>query len=241
MCVLNTDVKKKGLKSNIHNIIQRWKLIFKRISEEALDGLEQNEISISDDKKIEALFNNKKKKKEKEKKGKIDMERNNKKQKNIQSLTNDYIDLNEHSVSASSIGRGNADEMKATDIIDNLSDFESNDNDDIQKITFDNYDPVKECQKLRSQIDGPFYHAETIWKTRRKLWTENTTNIDPFKEHNREVFKAIPEQYYYRVYKKLVIEDIPLREPLNLEDAIKVINSGWRETKTWNNASKGLG
>ena len=170
------------------------------------------------------------------------MKRNKKKQKYIHSLTNNYIDLNKSSVSSPSIGKGNADEMKATDITDNLSDIESNNKDDnIQNITFDNYDLVKECQKLRSRKDGPFYHGESIWKIRRKLWTENTTNIDPFKEHNRDVFKDIPEQYYYRVYKKLVIEDIPLREPLNLEDAIKVINSGWRENKTWDNASKGLG
>lgn len=44
MCVSNTDEKKKGLKSNIHNIIQRGQLIFIRISEEALDGLEQDDI-----------------------------------------------------------------------------------------------------------------------------------------------------------------------------------------------------
>lgn len=261
MCVSNTDLKKKGLKSNIHNIIRRWKLIFKRISEEVLDNLDENDISISDGKRIEALFNNNT---NDGIDGDIDTDnvekrRNNKQNKNIQLLnkreapdSTNSRGLSKRSVSNFSSIKKDDNESKITDSNDNLHNIESSDNiidngdnnnnniDDPYKITFDNYDPVEECKKLRTAINRTFYHAETVWETRRKLWTENVTNIDPSKEHNRDIFKSIPEQYYYRVYKKLVIDNKPLREPLNLEDAIKVINSGWMETKTWENASKCL-
>lgn len=256
MCVSNTDAKKKSLKSTIRNIIRRWKLILKRISEEALNDLDENDISISDGKRIEALFNNSNNTNYSDTNTDTDnMEkrRNKKKHKDIRSLnngelsnSNNYRSLSKHTVSTSSIIKGNDNERIVTDFNNNLhntksSDSYNNNSNDKHKITFDNYDPVEECKKLRSQIYGTFYHAGTIWETRRKLWTENTTNIDSSKEHNRDVFKFIPEQYYYRVYKKLVIDDKPLREPLNLEDAIKVINSGWMETKIWDNTSKGLG
>ncbi|KAK5780363.1 Gag1p PWA37_002676 [Arxiozyma heterogenica] len=266
MCVSNTGLKKKSLKSNIHNIIQRWKLIFKRISEEVLDSLDENDISISDDKRIEALFNSNKDDDDSD--GDIDTDtnidtdnvekrRNNKQNKNIQLLnkrgasnSTNARGLSKRSVSNFSSIKENDNERKITDSNDNLRNIENSDNiidngdnnniDDSYKITFDNYDPIEECKKLRTTINGTFYHAGTVWETRRKLWTENVTNIDPSKEHNRDIFKSIPEQYYYRVYKKLVIDDKPLREPLNLEDAIKVINSGWKETKTWENTSKVL-
>ena len=255
MCVPNTDVKKKSLKSNIHNIIRRWKLILRRISEEALNNLDENDISMSDDRRIEALFNVNNSDNSNDN---SDKRKNKKKGKDSQSLndgepsnSNKYIDISKQSISTPLRIEGNDDKRRTTDLNINSYNTEdsgyNNDGDggvdidvgvDTHKITFDNYDSVKECEKLRSEINGTFYHAEIIWETRRKLWTENITNTDPSKEHNRDIFKSIPEQYYYRVYKKLVIDDKPLREPLNLEDAIKVINSGWMETKPWDNASK---
>ncbi|CCC72142.1 hypothetical protein NCAS_0J01630 [Naumovozyma castellii] len=107
--------------------------------------------------------------------------------------------------------------------------------------TYANFDSVKECAKLRSSKEEPFIDGDLIWKKRRDLWNKPTKDIDPAElKRRRDVFKSIPEPYYPRVYKKLVVDDKPLREPLNLEDALKVINSGWTETRKWANAANGL-
>ena len=94
--------------------------------------------------------------------------------------------------------------------------------------TFSTYDPVKECEKLRSRTEGPFYHAERIFDQRRILWQAETNGMTPEKiARRRAFFKEIPEEYYAKIYKKLVVDDKPLKKPLNLADAMKVIESGW--------------
>ena len=94
--------------------------------------------------------------------------------------------------------------------------------------TFLTYDPVKECEKLRSRTEGPFYHAERIFDQRRTLWQAETNGMTPEKiARRRAFFKEIPEEYYAKIYKKLVVDDKPLKKPLNLADAMKVIESGW--------------
>lgn len=243
--------KRKSLKSNIQTTLQKWKSAFKRITEETINNLDENDIPASADRKIEALFNpHGDQKKSPRFKGseKYQLTRPN----------NNETSLINASISTPPTTAGNG-EMKITDVdttcssnvgasnhyspnprnkIDRDKNIVNSNN---EKITFDLYDAVKECRRLRNQADEPFCQADIIWKTRRKLWTDVTTNKDANEQHNREVFGAIPEQYYYRVYKKLVVDDKPLREPLNLEDAMKVINSGWTETKKWDNAAKGLG
>ena len=92
-------------------------------------------------------------------------------------------------------------------------------------------------------IRDRFCSAEKIWKRRRQLWTQPTDqegSVNGDGATRREIFRAIPEGYYARVYKKLVVDDKPLREPLNLEDALQVINAGWTETRKWANAAKGM-
>ncbi|CCK69053.1 Gag1p KNAG_0B06230 [Huiozyma naganishii CBS 8797] len=106
-------------------------------------------------------------------------------------------------------------------------------------VSFDNYDAVMECQRLREKVGEPFCSADQIWAERRDLWTKKT--IAQVDESNREMFNKIPEQYYHRIYQKLIMDDRPLKDPLNLEDIMKVINSGWKETKTWDNAARGKG
>lgn len=266
-----TATKKRSFKSNIQSTLQKWKVAFKKITEDTLSNLEENDISASDDKKIEALFNSNSNTKKTAKNSKKYQFNKNKKpvtgnttSKDLTQFDNDTglasvsiltppitagateMKITDEETGSSSMekvnSRGNTemasdDANNTHDNIDNNSTTISKDN---NKMSFDDYDAVKECEKLRNQTKEPFCDAGIIWQTRRNLWTEITTDEEESTDHNRDVFNAIPEQYYYRVYKKLVMEDKPLREPLNLEDAMKVINSGWMETKTWDNAAKGI-
>lgn len=272
-----TGTKKRSFKSNIQSTLQKWKVVFKKITEETLTNLEENDISNSDNKKIEALFNsesnNKKDTKNTKKTKRYQFNNDNKKSMTGTTTINKDLTHFENETGLASLSiltpptTAGAPELKITDEETGSSSMEklntggntggnteipSNSSNNIQsnyaddnqasvEMTFDEYDVVKECEKLRKKTKGPFYGSESIWQTRRNLWAEVvTTDGEDSIEHTRDVFKAIPEQYYYRVYKKLVMEDKPLREPLNLEDAMKVINSGWMETKTWDNAAKGV-
>lgn len=112
-----------------------------------------------------------------------------------------------------------------------------------EKMTYLNFDTVKECEKLRQKSKGPFTGGPDLWKTRRKLWCEQTVPdrvVEAQNQKRKEVFDNIPEAYYTRVYKKLVVDDKPLKEPMNLSDALHVINAGWIDTKKWSNAANGL-
>ncbi|SCU77671.1 LAMI_0A01948g1_1 [Lachancea mirantina] len=111
----------------------------------------------------------------------------------------------------------------------------------MQPVAFANYDAVAECQKLRSSLSGPFTAGDQIWKRRRELWTQQTPAATSVAAaQHREQFADISSHHYTRIYKKLVVEDTPLRQPLNLQDAITVINAGWVETQKWERAAKGL-
>lgn len=114
--------------------------------------------------------------------------------------------------------------------------------DDEEEVTFRNFNTVDECAKLRKEHGEPFCGGSAVWERRRLLWTQpvdSQINVDEFHKH-KELFATIPQNYYTRIYKNLVLDDKPLREPLNLQDAIKVINAGWVETRKWENAAKGL-
>lgn len=119
---------------------------------------------------------------------------------------------------------------------------EDDDEEEEEVQTFENFNSIAECVKLRNECGEPFYQANEIWERRRGLWTqpaEENTNLAE-SQRNRHMFASIPHNYYSRIYKKLVLDEKPLREPLNLQDALKVINAGWVETKKWENAAKGL-
>lgn len=251
----SVTAKKKSLKSNIQTTLQKWKVAFKRITEETLSNLEENDIPASDDKKIEALFNNNvKSKKTSNNKTKYQFNKN-KQYKNDELQKDNDVGIASPSVStipplptttttmtSAETTSSNIDNNSKTNNNTHSTEGNRTDSNEQTPLTFDNFDVVKECEKLRNQTEGSFFHAEPLWQLRRDLWTRSQPGIETKpNDHNREIFRAIPEQYYYRVYKKLVVDDKPLREPLNLEDAMKVINSGWTETKTWDNAAKGLG
>lgn len=107
--------------------------------------------------------------------------------------------------------------------------------------TFATFDVVQECAKLRAATGEPFVKAEEVWRRRRDLWV-STTNGSYLEtaEKNREVFKEIAPRQYVRIYRKLVVDGVPLKRPLNLQDAMQVVNAGWVETQKWERAAKGL-
>lgn len=232
------DSEKNNFKQSISTLMNKWKEIFKSITHNTLDELE----NYSSDEQIDAMFQKHKRDRNIIKFNKILQ------QKEINS-SND-ASLSNHITSNSNL------EMKLTDTNTSLSNNESSklqqdivdlykDNTHLTESrieeTFDNYDDVFACQQLRLKRGEPFIDAVEIWEHRRELWQQVTNDTTKEQiDESREEFQRIPSEYYDRIYKKLVIEDKPLREPLNLQDALKVINAGWTETKKWERAANGV-
>lgn len=101
-----------------------------------------------------------------------------------------------------------------------------------ERIPFEDYDTVDECAKLRRETGEPFCQGDKIWLRRRELWTQpaKSNSINESIKRSRK-FTTIPRQCYVKIYKKLSIDDKPLKEPLNLKDALKVIDAGWTEIR----------
>ncbi|QLQ80840.1 hypothetical protein HG537_0E01950 [Torulaspora globosa] len=108
--------------------------------------------------------------------------------------------------------------------------------------SFERFDVYSEYIKLQSESREPFCRGPELWERRRALWLRpSASQVDePAHQSRRELFATIPQAYYTRIYKKLVMDNKPLREPMNLQDAIQIINAGWIETRKWENAAKGL-
>lgn len=107
---------------------------------------------------------------------------------------------------------------------------------------FENFDATLECEKLRSQKpEGLFIQGPELWEKRRKLWLKETpSNTLEEAEKSRAAFNGISPKKYGAIYKRLVLEDAHLKQSLNLQDVIKVINAGWVETSKWDRAAKGI-
>lgn len=111
-----------------------------------------------------------------------------------------------------------------------------------KNIDFSDFDPVKERSKLWKMENEPFIDGPKIWSARRKLWNVCTDkNTLKQADSHRKHFNKISPQYYTKIYKRLVVEDLPLTLPLNLQDAMKIINAGWAQTSKWERAAKTLG
>lgn len=252
--------QKMSLPQSISQILHKWRKILKKISDEANqqfdDSSESDEISVSDSNKIDSMFNHSLAvddgKRFKSGYYAMDNRANNSgenklhKKKSILFRMKDSTRKHNHNHNQDhpillDSSRNSNNKLKNSDILSKQS------SSNISEIKFDSFDVVEECNQMRSNMKGPFTHGETLWEIRRQLWqvdTHQDIENNPHRlksQENRKLFQNIPEQYYHRIYKKLVLEDKPLREPLNLQDALKVINSGWTETKKWDNAAKGLG
>lgn len=111
-----------------------------------------------------------------------------------------------------------------------------------KKLPFEEFDATYECTKLRRETGEPFCRGNDIWLRRRELWAQpaRTNSIGESIRRKRR-FSIIPKQYYVRIYKKLSIDDKPLKEPLNLQDALKVIDAGWTEIRRCEEAAAANG
>lgn len=66
------------------------------------------------------------------------------------------------------------------------------------------------------------------WKKNREEWTSG-----PAPEVKPSSIQGIPEHAYSQVYQVLVKQNRPLKEPMNLADALKVIRAGWVADGSW--------
>lgn len=234
---------KKPIGSGLATLLHKWKEAFRNITKDTLDQMDDE----SSDEQIDALFDKSRNavpvknilsframQKEEEDMAKLEMK-----------LTDEQSAENPTSIgrtTATSLGRTTATSHSEQPA--QLSSSDSNEDEtetENEEETFDNYDDVKACKQLRKQKGEPFCDAAEIWRHRRDLWqqtTNGTTKNDIVQR--RHDFQQIPTEYYDRIYKKLVMEDKPLREPLNLHDALRVINAGWTETKKWERAANGI-
>ncbi|AGO12430.1 AaceriAER078Wp [[Ashbya] aceris (nom. inval.)] len=110
-----------------------------------------------------------------------------------------------------------------------------------QSWTFETFDPREQREALHADSSTPFVDGPKLWHIRRKLWTAPTANnsVQEAAEH-RASFRKIKPHYYPRIYRKLVLDDRPLSQPINLEDVMKIMDAGWLETNKWERASRGL-
>lgn len=212
-----------GIGSSIRTILHKCKANLKKVAHEALGDSSSDGESTT----VDALFD-----------GDTVKEESCLPQKSVQRISED----GNSSTSATQTG-----EMRLTDENESGDTISLEEEVDTQGKTnavqtFANYNPVEECTRLRSEFGEPFIQGELIWRRRRELWTtrpDNSTKCNESQQH-RSSFDKVSPQYYTRIYKKLVLDNKPLRQPLNLQDAMRVINAGWVETNKWERASKGL-
>lgn len=67
------------------------------------------------------------------------------------------------------------------------------------------------------------------WKQIRREWRRGAKDI----QHKESMLNDIPESMYPKIYKHMVVQSRPLKQPMNLADAMKVIKAGWIEDGEW--------
>lgn len=234
---------KKNGKGGFTRTLHKWKTILRKITHETLSNMEDT--SFGDD-TINSLFNGdppsivKVTSVERDSGASMSpVGGNSASELRLTTETEESLTENSETNNGSTPHNASAEKIHSADIDE--SDIEEEEDEDEEQ-TFENFDSTAECAKLRAERGEPFYQADEIWERRRCLWTQPTgenMNVAEYQRH-RDMFASIPHHYYSRIYKKLVLDEKPLREPLNLQDALKVINSGWVETRKWENAAKGL-
>ncbi|ANB12514.1 hypothetical protein AWJ20_770 [Sugiyamaella lignohabitans] len=71
------------------------------------------------------------------------------------------------------------------------------------------------------------------WKRIRREWTKGSDQI----VHRESALVNVPQSMYPKIYQCLVQQARPLRQPLNLADALKVIKAGWVSDGQWEAAA----
>jgi hypothetical protein len=108
-------------------------------------------------------------------------------------------------------------------------------------VAWPDFDAVQEAQQLR--VEGePFINGRNVWDKRRAAWTAGTRE-EKLVAKQRAVDNSltVPKENYPVVYSSLVERNKTLKKPMNLKDALNVINAGWLANKKWERAAQGLG
>lgn len=68
------------------------------------------------------------------------------------------------------------------------------------------------------------------WNRRRLEWTGGGIDLGPPQE---SLLDSVPEKMYIKIYDALIKDARPLKQPLNLADAVPIIKAGWIADGTW--------
>lgn len=107
-------------------------------------------------------------------------------------------------------------------------------------LLWSDFDSVGEAEKLRVD-DVPFSSGSSVWERRRAAWTRGTRQERLVaKQRAVDGALAVPRENFPVIYASLVERNRTLKKPMNLKDALRVINAGWLANKKWERASQGL-
>lgn len=106
---------------------------------------------------------------------------------------------------------------------------------------FQDFDAVQEAQKLQKENEV-FCEGHQVWQKRRDVWLNSTSE-----ERNKAKQKSlensligVSKDNYPIIYNSLIEKQKTLKKPMNLKDALKIINAGWIASKKWERAAQGL-
>lgn len=121
---------------------------------------------------------------------------------------------------------------------------EENQSNIINESSYENFDSVLEAKKLHKELgeDKPFINGEDIWQKRRNAWLYSNNELKS-KAKQRSLDNSlvgISKDNYPIIYNSLIEKQKTLKKPMNLKDALKVINAGWIASKKWERATQGL-
>lgn len=233
------DAQEKRGVGRISRTLHRWKTALRKVTKETLDGLDEES---QGDKTVDVLFYG-----------------NAGTLKKVPSIGRDSgtsmspVGVSELNITTEAEESLTESSVESARNSNNAAEGEEQgDCDEAKEVTFKNYNAVAECAKLQKKFvaeNKPFCGAGEVWERRRALWVQPTdAEVDrderqrrrDERQRRRDVFATIPKSFYTRIYRNLVLDDKPLRESMNLQDALKVVNAGWIETKKWENAAKRL-
>lgn len=87
-----------------------------------------------------------------------------------------------------------------------------------------------------------FVDREKLWQEQHDAWLTPSNSLQDIRRRQKrqELSNFVSEGDYHIVYKNLVMSNKSLKQPMNLSDALKVIESGWEWNKVFERAAKGL-
>lgn len=110
--------------------------------------------------------------------------------------------------------------------------------------TFQEFDAVQEAKKLQreSGSEDLFVDGHKVWQMRRGIWLNSTSEERTRAKHKslENSLVGISKDNYPIIYNSLIEKQKTLKKPMNLKDALKIINAGWIASKKWERAAQGL-